>query len=182
MIELLKRRKSTRNFSDKLIGKNIIDRILEAALLSPSSRGIDPWAFVVVEDTKTIKQLSLAKEHGSAFLAGAPLVIAVTADNTKSDVWIEDCSIASIIIQLEAESTGLGSCWVQIRRRKTKEGTESEIFVKNLLGIPDEYSVLSLIGIGYPAEAGTAPKNKSLDNSKCRYNSFISGYFIDSNE
>ena len=55
MIELLKKRKSTRNFSDKLIGKNIIDQILEAALLSPSSRVIDPWAFVVVEAKKTIK-------------------------------------------------------------------------------------------------------------------------------
>jgi nitroreductase len=181
VIDILKRRKSTRNFSDKLIGKNIIDQILEAALLSPSSRGIDPWSFVVVEDKKTIKELSLSKEHGSAFLAEAPLVIAVIADNAKSDVWIEDCSIASIIIQLESESIGLGSCWVQIRKRKTKDGTESDHFVKKTLGIPAEYSVLSLIGIGYPAVENTSSKNKKPDINKCLYNSFNTRYFNESN-
>ena len=39
------------------------------------------------------------------------------ADPLASDVWIEDASIASIMIQLQAEDLGLGSCWVQVRER-----------------------------------------------------------------
>ncbi|MCL2481171.1 MAG: nitroreductase family protein [Spirochaetaceae bacterium] len=171
MLDLLRKRKSTRSYLKKEIEKNIVNMLLEAALLSPSSRNIKPWEFVIIDDKKIIEQLALSKEHGSEFLKEAPLIIAVIADKTASDVWVEDCSIASIIIQLEAESLGLGSCWVQIRCRETKEKEKSEDFVKKLLKIPQQYGVESLIGIGYPKE-NSKSNNKSLTWEKCSYNNF----------
>ena len=63
-------------------------------------------------------KLAKSKQHGSEFLKNAPLAIVICADSTKSDVWVEDCSIAAIIIQLTALSLGLGSCWAQIRDRQ----------------------------------------------------------------
>jgi hypothetical protein len=43
--------------------------------------------------------------------------IVVCGDRTQSDVWIEDCSIASILAQMASQSLGLGSCWIQVRNR-----------------------------------------------------------------
>lgn len=54
---------------------------------------------------------------GAAFLADAAMAVVVMADPLASDVWIEDASIASIMIQLQAEDLGLGSCWIQVRER-----------------------------------------------------------------
>jgi len=175
MLELLKKRKSTRTYLNKEIEKNIVKKLLEAAMLSPSSRDRKPWAFIVIDDRKIIEQLALSKEHGSEFLRTAPLIIAVIADTTLTDVWVEDCSIASIIIQLEAEALGLGSCWVQIRNRETKNKEKSEGFVKKILNIPDQFGVESLIGIGYPTEE-KMDNNRPLTWEKCKYNSYNSTY------
>ena len=175
MLELLKKRKSVRNFSLKAVEKKKIDMLLQAALLSPSSRNHDPWKFIAVTDKDLIAELSGSKKSGSAFLKNAPLVIAVTADTEKSDVWVEDSSIASILIQLEAESLGLGSCWVQIRKREADAGEKSEDYVKRILNIPEKHGVVSLIGIGYPEkEEERIPKK--TDTEKCRLNSFSSSY------
>ena len=175
MLELLKKRKSVRNFSSEDVEKDKIDRLLQAALLSPSSRNFDPWEFIAVTDRELIAALSESKKSGATFLKNAPLVIAVAADREKSDVWIEDASIASIIIQLEAETLGLGSCWVQIRRRVTASGDKSEDYVRKILNIPDRYAVLSLIGTGYPEKKEDRIPKKT-DFGKCRYNSFSSLY------
>ena len=171
MIDLLRKRMSIRSYLAKGIEDTIVKTLLEAAMLSPSSRDIKPWEFVVADDKKTIQQLALSKEHGAEFLRDAPLVIAVIANVEASDVWIEDCSIASIIIQLEAESLGLGSCWVQIRCRETKNKEKSEDYVKKVLNIPLQYSVESLIGIGYPKER-KKDNSKPVEWEKCSCNTF----------
>ena len=175
MLKLLKKRKSVRDFKSAEVEKEKTDKLLQAALLSPSSRNIDPCEFIAVTDRDIIDRLSESKKSGSSFLKNAPLIIAVTADSEKSDVWIEDSSIASIIIQLEAESLSLGSCWVQIRKRETTSGGKSEDYVRKVLNIPEKYAVLSLIGIGYP-EKEEDRKPKKQDFGKCRNNSFSSLY------
>ena len=116
MIDLLFRRRSTRKFQEKKVEDWQIKKLLTAALLSPSSGGKRPWEFIVVDDPVLLGLLSEAKP-GAKVLKNAPLAIIVTGDKAKSDVWVEDCSIASIFIQLEAEVLDLGSCWVQVHRR-----------------------------------------------------------------
>ena len=85
--------------------------LMKAALMSPSGHRYNPWEFVLVEDKEVLKALSVSKEHGAGLLEGAAMAIAVVADTTKTDVWIEDCSIATIIIQLAAEELGLAVCF-----------------------------------------------------------------------
>jgi nitroreductase len=85
-------------------------------------------------------------------LIEAALGIAVAADTEKSDVWIEDASIASIDIQMAAEALGLASCWVQIRRRKTPADESSSRAAALLLNLPGQFEVLSLIAVGYSEE------------------------------
>jgi nitroreductase len=81
-------------------------------------------------------------------LADAALGIVVLADPLVSDVWIEDASIASLMIQLQAEDLGLGSCWIQVRERFTADGVPSNEYVHEVLDIPLQLQVLSIIAVG----------------------------------
>jgi nitroreductase len=152
MLDLLYKRRSIRNFTDRAIEEEKIEQLTRALLLAPSSRGIRPWEFVLVTDREMLRKLAQAREHGSGFLEGAPLGIVVAADPSASDVWIEDASIACITVQLAAESLGLGSCWIQIRNREHDPDMPAGRYVGGLLGIPDEYEVEAVIAVGYPGE------------------------------
>ena len=79
-IDLLRSRRSIRRFTDQPVAPEQLDLLVEAAVRSFSSKGINPWEFVVVQDRTTIEALAAAKTHGSAFLRHAPLAIAVCAD------------------------------------------------------------------------------------------------------
>ncbi|MBE6068612.1 MAG: NAD(P)H nitroreductase [Clostridium lundense] len=149
MLELLMKRRSIRKYKDMEVSKDKVDSLIKAALLAPSAKGTRPWEFIVVEGKETLEKLGKAKQHASGFISEAPLAIVVAADSTKTDVWIEDTSIASAIIQLEAEHLGLGSCWVQIRNRMHDEDSSAEKYVKEVLEIPENYVVESIISIGY---------------------------------
>lgn len=150
-LELLKSRRTCRRFTDEDIDKKSLEYILEAAKLSPSGHRIRPWEFFVVEDKETLKALSVSKASGAALIEGAAAAIVVAADTSKTDVWVEDCSIATIIMQLAAEELGLGSCWVQIRLRKDAEGNDATDNVKRILNLPENYSVLSIVALGHKA-------------------------------
>ena len=152
-LELLKQRRTSRVFTDELIDKDTVCNLMRAVLMSPSGRRINPWEFVLVEDKAMLKALSQCKEHGAGLLEGAAMAVVVLGDTTKTDVWIEDCSIATIILQLAAEEYGLGSCWVQMRLRKDADGNLAEDNVRRLLDIPAHYAVLSIVGLGYKARA-----------------------------
>ncbi|WP_097025947.1 nitroreductase family protein [Clostridium peptidivorans] len=152
MIDLLMKRRSIRKYKDMKVPKEKVDSLIKAALLSPSGKTMTPWEFIVVEDNETIKKLAKSKQHGSSFLAESPLAIVVAADSTKTDIWVEDASIAATIIQLEAEHLGLGSCWIQIRGRMHDESKSAENYIKELLEIPENYSVECMISIGYKDE------------------------------
>lgn len=170
MIELLRTRRSIRNFISEKIAPEAIDTLIEAALRAPSSRGINPWEFILIDDPGLLRKLSHAKQHGSEFLRNAPLGIVVCADSTKSDVWIEDCSIAAIIIQLTVASMGLGSCWAQIRNRQHDNNTSAETYVRGLLGLPEQIKVVTILGIGHPAEKKEPVSADNLQHVKTRYN------------
>ncbi len=162
MLNILYNRRSVRSFLDKAIEKSKKEHLKEALLLSPSSRNVRPWEFYFIEDKEMINSLANSKAHGSAFMKNAALAVVVTGDETKSDVWIEDCSIASIILQLEAEALGLGSCWVQIRNRKTQSGDSSENYIRSLLKLNKKIRIESIIAIGYPNEKALPTTKNSL--------------------
>ncbi|AUG57327.1 nitroreductase family protein [Acetivibrio saccincola] len=170
--DLLKERRSIRKYQDRVVEKEKVDIILKSALLSPSSRSRRPWEFVVVTDREVLKKLSMCREHSSAFLEGAPLGIVVISDPSICDVWVEDCSIASIIIQLSAHSLGLGSCWIQVRDRYHKEGVKAEDYIKNILNIPDKYAVECIIAIGYPDEKKEGYDLNKLPFEKIHFGSY----------
>ena len=168
-IELLRKRRSIRRFEDRPVEKEKIDTLIEAALRSPSSRSFNPWEFIVITDGKMIANLSKAKVHGSNFLENATLAIVVAADPQKSDVWVEDASIASILIHLQAADLGLGSCWIQVRLREHNADKSAGQYVSEQIGLKEGMVVESIIAIGYPAEQKEGHPEHSLLNDKVSY-------------
>lgn len=149
LLSLLKKRRSCRRFTGESVAQEAVVNILKAALMAPSGHRINPWEFVLVEDKNMLKALSTSKAAGAQLIEGAAMAVVVIADVEKSDVWVEDCSIATILMQLAAEDMGLGSCWVQIRLRQDAEGNRAADNVKALLGLPDNYDVLSILAVGH---------------------------------
>jgi len=146
---LIKNRRSTRKFTGQLLSPEQVEMILKAALMAPASKRKNPWQFIVVEDKEMLKKLAGCKAAGSSFLEGCALAVVVIANVMESDVWVEDASIASIYMQLQAEDLGLGSCWCQIRNRQTEDDADANTYVRDLLDIPYQLEVLSIIGFGY---------------------------------
>lgn len=147
--ELIKARRSMRKFTDEELTQEQVVALMKAALMAPTSKRCNAWQFIVVDDKEKLKELSYCKEQASQFIADAALAVVVTADPLASDVWIEDASIASIYLQLQAEDMGLGSCWVQVRERNSASGISSNEYVHNVLDIPLPLQVLSIIAIGH---------------------------------
>ena len=147
--DLIKNRRSMRKFTEEELTQDEVVALLKAALMSPSSKRTNCWQFVVVDDKETLRKLSRCKAMASSFLADSVLGIVVLADPLASDVWIEDAAIASLMVQLQAEDLGLGSCWIQVRERFTSDGIPSGEYVHEVLDIPLQLQVLSIIAVGH---------------------------------
>ena len=169
-------RRSTRKFTDQPLTSDDVQRLLQAALLAPTSKNCKSWEFVAVENKDMLKQLSVCKNSGSAFLEGSALAVVVLGDKTITDIWVEDASIAATYMQLQAEDLNIGSCWCHIRNRRLGE-MSSEQYVRDLLGIPGQFGVLCIIGFGYKNQ-----DHKPHEPSNLRWEKIHLGKFPASNQ
>ncbi|PIE72713.1 MAG: NAD(P)H-dependent dehydrogenase/reductase [Deltaproteobacteria bacterium] len=172
-LDLLRKRRSIRQFEARPLSEGQINQMIEAVLRSPSSRGLQPWHFVVVRDPSVVEALAKAKPHGSTFVKNAPLVVVVCADPSISDMWVEDCSIASLQLHLVTTDMGLGSCWVQIRKRDHDEDLSAEEYVARLVGLPDGFRVEAMVAIGYPAKIPPGRARETLLYERLHYEKFV---------
>ena len=147
--DLIRTRRSMRKFTSEELTQEEVVSLLKAGLMSPSSKGLTPWQFIVVDDKDTLARLAGCKQVGSSFLKDAALAIVVVAAPLVSDVWIEDASIATLMIQLQAEDLGLGSCWIQLRERFTPDGTPSNEYVHEVLDLPLQLQALTIVALGH---------------------------------
>jgi nitroreductase len=170
--DLVKTRRSIRQFEDKEIEKDKVDRILKSGLMAPTSKNGRSWEFIAVTNKEQLQKLSDSRENGVRQLATAKLAIVVAADPEVIDVWVEDVSIAAITMQFTAHSLGIGSCWIQIRKRLGTDHGESQEVVKNALNIPEKYQVGCMLVFGYPAEEKQPHDESKLLYDKVHYNKF----------
>lgn len=149
---LVQMRRSHRKFTDEELTGEEVKLLLRAALMSPTSKGLRGWHFIVVDEKTDIEKLSEAKDMGAQFLKGAPLAIVVLGDPEENDCWVEDASIAAISMQYQAEDLGLGSCWIQMRGRGLSDGISADEVIRGILDIPANLSVLCVLAIGHKAD------------------------------
>ena len=168
LLEIMLKRRSTRKFTDDDITKDEWDKILQAALLAPTSMNRKPCNFMVVERKETLEMLSKAKDHGADLIAGANKAIAVIADTMIADTWIEDSSIALTHMHLMATELGLGSCWVQIHLR-SKDGVDSEEIVRDILKIDSHYRIVGILALGHSDSIPDAHTLDDIDRNKVHF-------------
>ena len=172
MIELLRTRRSIRKYTEQKIETEKLDILKEAVLRSPTSKGINPWRFIFIDDKETIQKLKVLKPTGTGPLETAPLAVVFCADETVNDAWVEDCSIAAIILQLTAHSLGLGSCWIHAHNRMYNETVTSEKYIQDMLGIPAHFKVLCAVSVGYPAKPAKSRSFEELQFEKISNNRY----------
>ena len=156
-LEVIEKRHSVRKYSDKLVEREILEAIVKVAQTAPSSRNSKSSAFMIVEDRDTLDALSQMRDYGSALIKGAPAAVVILGDETKTDLWVDNCAISATFVQLAVTAMDLVSCWVHINGRpclkEVPEGEKSEDYVRNLLGIKEGLRPYCAIAIGYPEES-----------------------------
>ena len=173
LFELARRRRSCRRYSGEKISDEIISEILKVALLAPSSWGGHPIEFVVVRNKDMIKKIARCKRMGAGSLAQADVAIVVIANTSNLELWIEDAAVASTYILLAAEQFNVGACWIHIRNRAGQQTTADEE-IRQLLNVPDNFSVLNVVALGGKAEHKPARTENDLPRKNIHHEIFSS--------
>lgn len=143
IFEVMKKRRSIREYAPKAVSKEDIEKIIDAARFAPTARGEQPWEFIVVTSPELLRRIADLAEHGR-FIARAAACVAVYCRDTK--YYLEDGCAATENILLAAASLGIGSCWVAGDKK------EYGLPVSRLLGVPDGFKLVSLCALGFPAD------------------------------
>lgn len=151
--DILALRRSTRKFLDRPVEDDTVERILKAAFSAPSARNSRSTRVMVVADREKIARMAEMRDYGSAFLKNAPLAFVIAGDRTKSDLWRENGAILATVLQLACVDEGLASCWVHVdgrpRLQGAPDGEQAQEYLRGLLPLSDEWSVLCVIAAGY---------------------------------
>lgn len=161
--DVVERRRSIRKFTEQQVSEDVIDSLMDMTLEAPSSKSCNSSRFAVVRDAQKIAQLSQIRDHGAAFMAGAKLAIVVAGDSSTTDIWEINATISATILQLACTDKGLASCWVNVINRPAitsqPDGEKAADRVRKVVDMPQEWEVLCVIAIGYPA-AEAKPKRE----------------------
>ena len=143
--EVFRNRRSIRKFTSKPIPDSFVEEIVWAASLAPTARNVQPWEFVVVKDPKTIKEIARMSSPNGVLIAQATACLAVFCQDTK--YYLEDGCAATTQALLGATALGLGSCWIAGDKKDYCQN------IKDLLNVPENYKLISLIALGFADES-----------------------------
>ena len=155
-LEVIEKRHSVRKYSDRLVEKELLDAIVKVAQTAPSSRNSKSSAFMIIEDRDTLDALSQMRDYGASPLKSAQAAILVMGDESKTDLWVDNCAISATFIQLAVTAMDLASCWIHINGRlclkDEPDGRKSDDYVRELLGVREGLRPYCAVAIGYPEE------------------------------
>ena len=164
LLELIKKRHSCRNYSDKKVEEEKIDQVIQAGIDAPTGMNKQETIFLAITDEKVIADLSrlnasIMGRQGDPFY-GAKTVIVVLAKK-QARTYVYDGAIASAYMLLEAEALGLGACWIH-RAKESFSTLEGKAILKRA-GITEEVEGISNIILGYEAENDAKPHLKTSE-------------------
>lgn len=172
LLDMMLHRRSVRQYIPGEIPEEALTKILQAGLLSASGRALRPWELIVIRNPETLQALSGCRTAPVKMLQAAACAIAVVADGTKSDLWVEDCSIVMANMHLMADSLGLGSCWVHGRLREAADGRSTEEFVRDILKYPETHHLEAILALGVIDSHPAPHELENLPMDKVHYETF----------
>ena len=158
VMEAIEKRRSIRDYDDRSVPEEKLNRVLEAARLSPSASNRQDRKFVVVRDEACRRRLAEAA-FGQVHVAQAPIVIAAVSTRPR---YVMACGVPSSPVDLAiavdhmtlaAVDEGLGTCWI---------GAFYQDKVRSLLEIPEEHTVVALLTLGFPRTTPPTTPRKAL--------------------
>ncbi len=144
-LDIIRTRRSIREYKDKPIPKDLLEKIVDAGRFAATARNIQPWEFVVITTPGTLKKIADLADNGR-FVASAPVCIAVFSSDTK--YYLEDGCAATENMLIAARSLGIASCWVAGDKKPYCNQ------INSLLGAPASFKLVSLVALGYPLSEG----------------------------
>lgn len=148
-------RTSVREYTDKPVSRELLEKLVDAGRMAPSARAVEPWEFVVITDREKIDKIASIAPNGK-FLKLAQAAIIVICAETK--YFIEDGCAATENILLQAVDLGLGTCWIAGNKKPYADD------ILSMLNAPAETKLVSIISIGWPKQSTTHKKNRSLED------------------
>ena len=162
VFEAIRGRRSIRSYRREDLPEELMIKLIDCARWAPSAGNLQPWEFVIVKEDSTKKALARAS-LGQYFIAEAPVVIVVCADQRRSG-WgygkrgvqlycLQDTAAATQNLLLAAHALGLGACWV---------GAFDEEEVATILQLPKGMRPVAIVPVGYPAESPPPRPRRSV--------------------
>lgn len=159
-LQVLKTRRSIRNFTQKEIEEDVLKQIVEAGTYAPTGRGMQNPVILVIRNEELRKRIAAENaeiggwDKGFDPFYGAPVILLVAVKKCATDVYDGSCVISNLMNA--AWSLGVGSCWIH----RAKEELERD-FGKELLhglGIEGDYIGVGHVALGYFEGDNPAPK------------------------
>ena len=144
--QCIRSRLTVREFKPDPVPEGVVRRMLQAARWSPSARNRQPWHFIVVRHRDTLDQIGKIASSGG-FIGGAPMAVAVVMDRGGRPEFDAGRSLQQM--ELAAWAEGVGGCVAGVRGEENDQ-------VKELLGIPEDKDLVTVMAFGYPTDGAAA--------------------------
>lgn len=158
-LDMAKTRRSIRKYTDQKLTDDQIKDLLTAGMYAPSAGNAQPWAFVVIDDKTILEQITNFHPYAQPCI-NATVAILVCGNLEKEkfkDLWIQDCSAATMNIHMAAHAMGLGSVWMGVYPVEERVNG-----LRELICAPDHIIPFSIISLGYPAEDKPVPDRYNM--------------------
>jgi len=165
--EAITKRRSIRKFKQQNIKREILEKLINAARLAPQGANIQPLKYCIIDEEQLVKEIfNNTKWAGYLYPEYQPkegetpvAFIGVLCDTNIKEEANVDVGAAGENLILAATGEGLGTCWLGAIKRDE---------IREILGVPTQYNIHSLVALGYPAEE---PKTKDLidENGSIKY-------------
>ena len=154
IIRPLLRVRQVREFTAEPIGAAELDAVADAGRWSGSSRNAQPWRFVVIRDPATLRGIHEAGLPQTRSLATATAAIVIVMPQQSgggiSLAYDEGRAAERMLIAASLLGLGAGIAWLRPEVRPA---------VADLLGVPDDRFIRTLLALGHPTEAARQPKS-----------------------
>ena len=154
-LEIAKKRYSVRNYSDRKVEAENLDKILQAAHVAPTAANLQPVHLIAVQEKDGLEKIGKGTN-----IYGAPLAVIVCANHDKA--WVRpfdnkqttdiDASILTDHMMIEATELGLGSVWVCYFKPD---------IIRKEFNLPDNLEPVNILAIGYSNEEAADPERHS---------------------